>query len=356
MQTISVHVPSGIDYPIHFAALEQLPSLMSEVGLSLRQCLIVTDSNVAGLYLHRLTTALDRVGCIHKTHILPPGEQTKSLEHLGGLYDWAFKFVIDRSTPVLALGGGVIGDLGGFAAATLLRGLPLVQIPTTLLAQVDSSVGGKTGINHSTGKNLIGAFHPPRLVLADTGVLRSLDDRDYRSGLAELLKAGLIFDADLVDYLEEHRKRLLHREEDILRPALARAVQIKADVVSRDERESGIRAILNFGHTFGHALEMLTEYRTYTHGEAIAFGMKAALYASKIDDLDQYVRLIQVLIPHNPPELFGDEEILSAMLHDKKRSHDALRLIVLTRIGEAALPEPIDPQRILEAWRFAENQ
>lgn len=360
MQPLTVHVPSGTDYPIHFSELENLPDVMAGADLPLRQCLIVTDSNVAQLYLHRLTTALDRAACAHKAYILPPGEQTKSLEHLGELYNWALNaekgLSLDRKTALLALGGGVIGDLAGFAAATLLRGLPLVQIPTTLLSQVDSSVGGKTGINHPTGKNLIGTFYPPRLVLSDTGLLRSLDDREYRSGLAELLKAGFISDRSLVNYLEDHQENILLHDENTLRPVLMKAIQIKADVVSRDEKESGLRAILNFGHTFAHALERLTGYTTFTHGEAVAFGMKAALHASGINNQDRSIQLIRHLIHHDPIPDFSTEEILATMAHDKKRDRDSIRLVLLNEIGNATLPEVVESERIIAAWRFAENQ
>jgi 3-dehydroquinate synthase len=242
---------------------------------------VVTDERVANLYLEELTASLAAAGIVHAAVVLPPGEATKDFPHLADLCDQVLALGIERRTTLLALGGGVIGDITGFAAAILLRGLDFVQVPTTLLAQVDSSVGGKTGINTKAGKNLVGAFHQPKLVLADTATLTTLDDRQLRAGYAEVVKYGLLGDAPFFDWLEEYGDAVLRREPAALQRAVAVSCRAKAAVVAADEREGGIRALLNLGHTFGHALEAETGFgAVLLHGEAVAVGMVLAFELS----------------------------------------------------------------------------
>ena len=261
---------------------------------------------------------------------------------------------IDRQTPVFALGGGVTGDLAGFAAATLLRGLPLVHLPTSLIAQVDSSIGGKTGINHKLGKNLIGAFHQPALVLSDLDMLQSLPELEWRSGLSEVVKHGLIADANFADELSENWDRILHREKVCVQRMIVRAAEIKAVVVSEDERESSRRAILNFGHTFAHAIECVAGYGEFTHGEAVALGMRAATRVSAIlnPGLPYTVieSLLQRLPVRNSISHLDPKVLIQAMYFDKKIEAGNLRLILLREIGNAYITDQITEEQILEGW------
>jgi 3-dehydroquinate synthase len=293
--------------------------------------------------------------------MLPPGEESKSVEQLSALYDWALALdvegtPVDRGTPVLALGGGVVGDLAGFLAATLLRGVPLVQLPTTVIAQADSAIGGKTGINHPAGKNLIGAFHQPRLVVMDPETLTTLPEREWMSGLAEVVKSALIADEAFVGWLEEHWEALVRRESLVATTAVARSAEIKAVVVAGDERESGRRAILNFGHTFGHAIERATGYGAFTHGEAVALGMRAALYLSyRLDPELQRARADALVARIGVPagiEGLAPDALMDAMRFDKKQAAGRQRFVVLDRIGAARVAEGVPPELVEAAWAF----
>lgn len=343
-------------YPIYFDTLEDVPSHMEEAGLRRGRCLVVTDEQVARHYGSRLSQALEDAGWTEKQVVLPAGETTKSYGPLHAIYDAALEWGIDRKTPVLALGGGVVGDLAGFAAATLLRGLPLVQIPTTLIAQVDSAIGGKTGINHSAGKNLIGAFHQPALVCADHSTLLTLPDREWTSGLAEVVKHGLIADADFYAFLEANWTAVLQRDGSLLDELIYRAVRVKVQVVSQDERESGLRAILNFGHTFGHAIERTAGYGAFTHGEAVALGMRAAVYLSALYTPDLPVQRIDTLLRQLPIKgqvsSYPVADLIAAMHGDKKSDAGVLRFVLLRRVGEAYVTELPLPDEIAEAWDF----
>jgi 3-dehydroquinate synthase len=247
----------------------------------------------------------------------------------------------DRKSLIVAVGGGVVGDVAGFVAASYLRGVALVHVPTTLVAQVDSSIGGKTGVNLPEGKNLVGAFYPPRLVLIDTDLLRTLPERQFKSGVAEVIKYGVIADAELFAYLEQNMEKLLRKDRDALEYVIPRCVGIKADVVSRDERESGLREILNFGHTFGHALESATKYRRYLHGEAVAWGMVAAallgreLGITRNDDVSQVASLIPRMGKMPDWPRVAPKILIAAMFSDKKARAGKLRFVVSPRIGEA---------------------
>jgi 3-dehydroquinate synthase len=276
---------------------------------------------------------------------------------LHALYDAALTWGIDRATPVLALGGGVVGDLAGYAAATLLRGLSLIQLPTSLIAQVDSALGGKTGINHAVGKNLIGAFHQPRLVATDLTTLQTLPEREWTSGLAEGVKHALITDGDFFDFLEREWTLVLARDEATLAEMVPRAASIKADVVSKDEREQGRRAILNFGHTFGHAIERVAGYGQLTHGEAVALGMRAALHLSQHlhpnTDFSRAQSLVRRLPVQGNYENLPIPDLLTAMQSDKKVSRGHIRFVVLRRLGEAYVTAEVSSAAVEVAWQEA---
>ena len=265
-------------YPIRIGngIIDNLGEWCKEVGLR-GKCLVVSDENVAPLYADRALLALESAGFSAKLTVLPAGEQTKCCEKLFGLYDEMLSHGMDRKSFIVALGGGVIGDLSGYAAASFLRGIEFVQVPTTLLSMVDSSVGGKTGINIPQGKNLIGAFHQPKLVCMDLETLKTLAVREYRAGMAEVIKYGPIWDLEFFKKLEANAEILadvnVALTSDLLAEIVARSCEIKAEVVSHDEREGGLRAILNFGHTVGHAIEKCAGYGEYVHGEAVAIGM-----------------------------------------------------------------------------------
>ncbi|MCA0268487.1 MAG: 3-dehydroquinate synthase [Bacteroidetes bacterium] len=348
-------------YTVAADALDRLGAYLPDTGIAPGPCLVVTDETVQRLHGDRLLGVLDVLGFAPRVLAVPPGESAKSLAQLGALYDAALSSdgpKVNRQTAVFAFGGGVMGDLGGFFAATLLRGLPLVQLPTTLLAQVDSSLGGKTGINHATGKNLIGAFYPPRLVLADPAVLQTLPPRELASGLAEAVKHALIADATLATFFEEHLGNALAGDPAVLAETVARAQRIKAEVVIEDEFETGRRAHLNFGHTFAHALERATGFNpaVLTHGEAVAVGMRCALRLSKAlaphldaERLDALVARLPV--PPLPP--LDVDDLMTAMQGDKKRGAEGLRFVVLEDVGRAAVVQGVPDALVRDAWTAA---
>jgi 3-dehydroquinate synthase len=277
----------------------------------------------------------------NRVHLMNDAESAKNLRTVELLSRSLVKSGADRKSLLVAVGGGVVGDVAGFVAASYLRGISLVHVPTTLVAQVDSSIGGKTGVNLREGKNLVGAFYPPRLVLTDPELLRTLPDREYRSGLAEIIKHAIVADAPMFAILEENREKVLRRDRSILGQLIPRNVQIKARVVSRDERESGLREILNFGHTFAHALESATKYRRYQHGEAVAWGMIAAAFLghelglTRADDVSRIVALIRALVPLPSWPRVQPATLLDAMRSDKKTRSGILRFVLSPRIGEA---------------------
>jgi len=298
-------------------------------------CLVVSNETVAPLYMDPVVRLLgDRD--VH-TLQLPDGESFKTMATAQTVIDELVRMGANRDATLIALGGGVVGDITGFAAACYMRGVSFIQIPTTLLAQVDSSVGGKTGVNHEGGKNLIGAFHQPKLVLIDTATLSSLPDREFSAGLAEVIKHGAMSDAEYFSWLEKNMQALLQHDDVALAEAIFRSCEIKAAVVAEDERESGKRALLNFGHTFGHAIENSLGYGEWLHGEAVAVGM---LMAAKLSDLSdkQQSRLRSLIqtagLPIDPPPI-GSEQLRKAMNLDKKASASALRFVLLSALGEA---------------------
>lgn len=344
METLNVGLGER-SYPIHIAS-----GLLGRADLLLpflphKRAAIVSNTTVAPLYLEQLQTFLEGHGVSVVPIILPDGEEYKNAETLSLIYDALLGHRCERSTPLIALGGGVIGDMTGFAAATYLRGVPFIQVPTTLLAQVDSSVGGKTGINHPLGKNMIGAFYQPQVVLADITTLDTLPDRELRAGITEVIKYGLIRDLPFFEWLEQNIEKLLARDADALQYAIARSCRSKAEVVAADERESGERALLNLGHTFGHAIENGMGYGVWLHGEAVAAGTIMAADLSRrlgwIGEAD-VVRIGNLLeragLPIVAPTL-GAEKYLELMGLDKKVQDGKIRFVLLKAIGQAVMSE-----------------
>ncbi len=320
------------------------------------RCAIISDRNVAALYGKGVVKALLQAGFEPLRVTVPAGETAKTLKSVHACYDQLAAHRLERKSFVVALGGGVVGDLAGFVAATYLRGVAFVQVPTTLLAQVDSSVGGKVGVNLKAGKNLVGAFYQPRLVLADLDTFKTLPDREYRSGLAEVIKYGIIYDARLFGRLERDMPALLARKPETLAAVVARCCEIKAEVVRQDETESGLRAILNFGHTIGHGLEAISGYGKYLHGEAISIGQVAAARLSQemsglpASDVD---RIESVLESAGLPTRVGlraaeRKRLLAAMTLDKKVSGGEIKFVLARHIGRVAFGQTV-PAKVLEA-------
>ena len=354
---VRINLPDDRGYELLFAPLQALPVRMREAGLRPGKCLVITDTNVASHYRNVVVGMLQLDGWDPFVLALPPGEETKSPKHLTAIYDAALSWNIYRHTPVLALGGGVIGDLAGFAAATLLRGVPMVHIPTSLISQVDSSIGGKTGINHKEGKNLIGAFYQPKLVLIDTKLLYTLPRREWTSGLAEVVKHALIGDEAFFAWIESEMRQIVARDPRVVADLVYRAASIKAEVVSEDELEQGKRAFLNFGHTFGHALEKALGYGVLTHGEAVAIGMKAAAFMSrrfsrKLDHSRVQATLNLIPTPPVPAEI-GVTDIRIAMATDKKKVSERLHFVLLKRIGEAYVTDDVTLADVEAAISFS---
>jgi 3-dehydroquinate synthase len=316
----------------------------------------ITDSNVQKPYAMRLAESLGERDIETDVIVVEPGEASKSLEVAVSLWQGLLDLGADRKTVVAAVGGGVIGDLAGFIAATFARGLRFFQVPTSLLAQVDSSVGGKVGINLPKAKNMVGAFLQPLGVLIDTATLATLPENEYRAGLAEVIKYGVVFDAEFFEYLEDHAAALNNRKEDVLAHVITRCCRLKADVVEKDEREeTGLRSILNFGHTFGHAFEALSGYGALLHGEAVAIGMNCvARLARQLGRVDsEFVeRLHSLLLVYGLPvevPQFEPEKVLEAMMHDKKVQHGQLRFVLPNRLGNVEVVGNIASEDILAA-------
>jgi 3-dehydroquinate synthase len=348
MNTIQVQLGSR-SYPIHIG-----PGLITDGALlgttvTARQVLIVSNEVVAPLYLGAVESAF--AGRSRRSLILPDGEATKNLDSFSAIIDELIAAGFHRDACIVALGGGVIGDLAGFAAACYQRGIDFVQVPTTLLAQVDSSVGGKTAVNHPAAKNMIGAFHQPIAVIADTDTLRTLPPREFAAGLAEVIKYGLIEDLNFFGWIETALEALLALDADALKAAIGRCCEIKAAIVADDERERGRRALLNLGHTFGHAIEALGGYGHWLHGEAVAIGMQmAAETSARLGWIDaaataRVARLLErAQLPTAARDLDADE-ILSRMQLDKKAGRGGLRMVLLKQLGKAVVVEA--PDRVL---------
>jgi len=339
-------------------------SILSEFGSALapyvtgKQIGIVSDQTVRALHGEMVTKSLSDAGYAVVEAIIPPGEQHKTLTTLSRVLDVFLDARFDRQSAIVALGGGVVGDIAGFAAAVLLRGVRLVQIPTTVVAQVDASFGGKTGVDHPRGKNLIGAFHQPSLVYIDVATLRTLPERELKAGLAEVVKHAVIRDADLFAHLEAELLRYASgsASPEAWVDLIARNCRIKAEVVAKDERESGLRAILNYGHTTGHAVEALGEYERYRHGEAVLFGMRVAGVLARRrgmwpeQDERRQRRLVEMLITVDPPADLPVDLVWDHMLSDKKVRAGAIRFILPTQIGDVTIVDDVSRSEFRVAW------
>ena len=354
MQRIEVDLGSR-SYPIFIGAgAMRLKDALDQV-IPARDVLIVTNTIVGPLYAAGLTAALAPRRCLEVS--LPDGETHKTLANVSRLLDVLISNRFARDSCVVALGGGIVGDMAGFAAACYQRGIAFVQVPTTLLAQVDSSVGGKTGVNHPGGKNLIGAFHQPAAVFADTDALRTLPDRELRAGLAEVIKYGLIVDREFFDWLEANATRLLARDTDALTHAIRRSCEIKAEIVARDEREQGDRALLNLGHTFGHAIESATNYSTWLHGEAVGAGMLLAADMSQRlgwmsgADVERIERMLKAFGLRTDVRELSAGTLAEKMKIDKKVAAGRIRLVLLKAIGKSVVTGDYDDDALRETLR-----
>ncbi|HFC8497063.1 TPA: 3-dehydroquinate synthase [Neisseria subflava] len=347
MRTLTVQTPSH-QYPIFIGhkLIEQADTLLQPyLG---KKAAIITNETVAPLYLKQLQTALDRLGVPHFSIILPDGEEYKNWQTLNLIYDGLMQNRAERKTTLIALGGGVIGDMVGFAAATYQRGAPFIQVPTTLLSQVDSSVGGKTAINHPLGKNMIGAFYQPQAVLADLTALQTLPQRELSAGMAEVIKYGALGDAEFFTWLEENMADLMAQHQEKMAEAVYHCCKMKADIVAQDETEQGIRAWLNLGHTFGHAIEAEMGYGVWLHGEAVAAGCVLASRLSQIlgktqqADTDRIAALMKAASLPSAPPVFSFEKWIEHMSHDKKVSSGIMRFVGLEYLGKANITEITD--------------
>ena len=353
MQTLHVELGDR-RYPI-FIGSDLNPQSLLEPYIKGKQVMVVTNTTVAPLYLEHYVTAIEALGKTVATCILPDGEKYKNIEHLNLIFDALLEAGFNRDATVLALGGGVIGDMAGFASACFQRGVYFIQVPTTLLSQVDSSVGGKTGINHPLGKNMIGAFQQPQVVLADMAQLSTLPDRELSAGLAEVIKYALLGDLDFLLWLEENMDGLVGRDSALLAEAVYRSCAHKARIVANDEKEQGERALLNLGHTFGHAIESYLGYGVWLHGEAVATGMVMAADLSQrmgwisAEDLQRTKKIIQrAHLPVKCPAIPLDE-FLAYMAHDKKVLNGQLRLVLMKSLGQAVISKEFDVELMKQA-------
>ncbi|NHB56755.1 3-dehydroquinate synthase [Acinetobacter sp. 194] len=353
MQTLHVELGDR-RYPI-FIGSHLNPKTLLEPYIHGRQVMVVTNTTVKPLYLDHYVQALETLGKTVKTCVLPDGEKYKNIEHLNLIFDALLQAGFNRDCTVLALGGGVIGDMAGFASACFQRGVYFIQVPTTLLSQVDSSVGGKTGINHPLGKNMIGAFQQPQVVLADMAQLKSLPPRELSAGLSEVIKYALLGDVDFLVWLEMHMERLVAGDAELLAEAVYHSCAHKARIVANDETEKGERALLNLGHTFGHAIESYLGYGVWLHGEAVATGMVMAADLSQrmgwisLEDVERTKNIIQrANLPIKCPKIPLDE-FLGYMSHDKKVLNGQLRLILMKQLGQAVITNDFDVELMKKA-------
>jgi 3-dehydroquinate synthase len=345
MKIVNVELGAESSYHILIkrGLLSEVGARLTDLGLSGRAC-VITNPTVRVLYAKEIVESLEAAGFSAIVVEIPDGEEHKNLGEASKVFDRLIEEKFERTSPIVALGGGVVGDLAGFVAATYLRGVPYIQVPTTLLAQVDSSVGGKTAVNHPMGKNLIGSFYQPRVVLIDPDVLATLDEREVHTGLAEVVKHGVIRDPVFLEFLEKNSEKILNLEDEI-EEAVSRSCEIKASVVSEDEKEAGLRAILNFGHTFGHAVEAVAGYNVHRHGEAVGMGMvMAAGFSARLGFCSVTIRerirklLDSFGIPTEAPELKA-ADIMEAMLLDKKVKSGRIRFVLLKGVGDVIVQE-----------------
>ncbi|TVQ45107.1 MAG: 3-dehydroquinate synthase [Gloeocapsa sp. DLM2.Bin57] len=355
MQTISVKLPQN-PYEIAIA-----PGILTEVGNYLlnlklgKKILVISNREIFDFWGDIVVTSLEEAGFNLTIHLIPAGESHKHLDSISKIYDLALEHRLERNSTFLALGGGVIGDMTGFAAATWLRGVNFIQVPTTLLAMVDASIGGKTGVNHPLGKNLIGAFYQPKLVLIDPSVLKTLPNREWRAGMAEVIKYGVIWDKELFSKLEATPtlNSMSELTPDLLETIITRSCQAKVDVVTQDEKEGGLRAILNYGHTIGHALESLTGYNTLSHGEAVGIGMIMAgeiatrlnLWTSAENERQNQL-IVKAGLPTTVNQSLDINAIITALSSDKKVKDGKIRFILPTAIGKAIMTDNVPTELI----------
>ena len=353
MQTLFVELGDR-RYPI-FIGSDLNPQQLLEPYIHGQQVMIVTNSTVQPLYLDHYVSAIEALGKKVRVCVLPDGEKYKNIEHLNLIFDALLEAGFNRDCTVLALGGGVIGDMAGFASACFQRGVYFIQVPTTLLSQVDSSVGGKTGINHPLGKNMIGAFQQPQVVLADMAQLKTLPPRELSAGLAEVIKYALLGDTDFLTWLEQHMEGLVAQDPELLAEAVYLSCAHKARIVANDEKEQGERALLNLGHTFGHAIESYLGYGVWLHGEAVATGMVMAADLSHLmgwisaQDLERTKKIIQrANLPIKCPQIPMDD-FLAYMSHDKKVLNGQLRLVLMKALGQAIITKDFDLELMKQA-------
>jgi len=351
MRTLDVELGDRT-YSIHIGRGLIDSDLLSSVVRG-RQVLVVTNESIAPLYLDRVVSVLRNFEVA--TVVLPDGESHKHIATLDLIFSEALTHRFSRNATMIALGGGVVGDMVGFAAATYQRGIDFVQIPTTLLSQVDSSVGGKTGVNHRLGKNMIGAFHQPIAVVIDTDVLATLPEREMSAGMAEVIKYGLLGDCDFLAWIESNIDLLMTKDAETLSSSIELSCRMKADIVSRDEREGGVRALLNLGHTFGHAIEAHLDYGDWLHGEAVGAGMVLAARLSKEMGLLSEVDVARVIavcervnLPVRPPQGMTSEDFMKHMAVDKKNVDGQLRLVLMTSLGEAYVEDHVPAETLLD--------
>lgn len=323
-----------------------------------KKAMLVTDSNIEKLFCNEVLSVLTNSGLDVKLVVIPAGETSKSLSEAEKIYTAAIEFGLDRKSAIFALGGGVVGDLTGFVASTYLRGVPFVQIPTTLLAQVDSSVGGKVAVNHKLGKNLIGAFYQPKAVFIDLDFLKTLPKREIASGLGEIVKYGVISDAELFKYIEDNSQSTLNLDSAVMEHIISRSCEIKAEVVSCDEKESGLRRILNFGHTMAHAIEEVSGYTRYTHGEAVAVGMIGAAHISCTlnrignDELERLQNLINSLNMVSHVENCDIDTMFEATFRDKKTINGKINWVLMDSIGKVSVISDVPDKIVQSAFKF----
>ncbi|WP_114786002.1 3-dehydroquinate synthase [Vibrio tetraodonis] len=349
-------------YPISIGAgLFSDPAHLSFLSAK-QKVVVITNVTVAPLYAHKILTLLEHIGCEASVLELPDGEQYKSLDTFNTVMSYLLEGNYARDVVVIALGGGVIGDLVGFSAACYQRGVDFIQIPTTLLSQVDSSVGGKTAVNHKLGKNMIGAFYQPKSVIIDTDCLKTLPAREFAAGIAEVIKYGIIYDEAFFVWLEDNLDDLYALDEQALTYAISRCCQIKAEVVAKDEKESGIRALLNLGHTFGHAIEAELGYGKWLHGEAVSSGTLMAAKTAELQGLitpQQVERILSILkkaqLPVHTPDTMTFDDFMKHMMRDKKVLSGELRLVLPTGIGSAEVVKGVPESIIRQAIDFCRD-
>ncbi len=353
-QTLTVNLNDDRSYPIYIGQNILRDPAYILPYIKGRQVCIVTNSTIAPLYLESLTDLLSEYHV--DTVILPDGEKYKSLDTINPIYNCLLENTHNRTTTLIALGGGVVGDMCGYAAATYQRGVNFIQIPTTLLSQVDSSVGGKTGVNHLLGKNMIGAFHQPQAVIIDTDVLKTLPIRELSAGVSEVIKYGLLGDEEFYQWIENNIDSLMALDESVLTEAIARSCQNKADIVALDEREGGVRALLNLGHTFGHAIETAQGYGVWLHGEAVSAGMVIAVELSALlgdiahSEVDRLCDLLKKAhLPTTAPNNMSSDQFLELMSLDKKVIDGRLRLVLLEAIGKAVVCDTAPVNSVVQA-------